>query len=87
MMVLVVLGVVAMGLALAWELRFVALWLLVRAVDAVEGADAAGRRQYGDFRRIVAEKGLAGVDLAWLASGDDDRSDAADRADWQLRSA
>ena len=87
MMVLVVLGVVAIGLALAWELRFVALWLLVRAVDAVEGADGAGRRQYGDFRRIVAEKGLAGVDLAWLATGDDDRSDVADRADWQLRSA
>ena len=90
MMVLVVLGVVAMGLALAWELRFVALWLLVRAVDAVEGTDGAGRRQYRDFRRIVAEKGLAGVDLAWLASGgddDDERSDVADRADWQLRSA
>lgn len=87
MMVLVVLGVVAMGLALAWELRFVALWLLVRAVDAVEGADGLGRRQYRDFRRIVAEKGLAGVDLAWLVTGEDDRPDVADRADWQLRSA
>jgi hypothetical protein len=87
MMVLVVLGLVAMGLALAWELRFVALWLLVRAVDAVEGADGAGRRQYRDFRRVVTEQGLAGVDLAWLARGDDDRPDVADRADWQLRSA
>lgn len=86
-MVLVVLGVVAMGLALAWELRFVALWLLVRVVDAVEGADGAGRRHYGDFRRLVAEKGLAGVDLAWLATGDDDRSEVSDRADWQLRGA
>jgi hypothetical protein len=74
MMVLVVLGLVATGLA------------LVRAVDAVEGADGAGRRQYRDFRRVVTEQGLAGVDLAWLASGDD-RSDVADGADWQLRSA
>jgi hypothetical protein len=59
----------------------------VRAVDAVEGADGAGPRQYRDFRRVVTEQGLAGIDLAWLANGDDDRSDVADRADWQLRSA
>jgi hypothetical protein len=57
MMVLVVLGLVATGLALAWELRFVALWLLVRAVDAAEGADGAGRREYRDFRCVVTEQG------------------------------
>jgi len=87
MVVLVVLGVVAVGLALAWELRFVALWLLVRAVDAVDGVDSAGRRRYGDFRRVVTEQGFPGLDLAWHPEPDDERASVPDRADWQLRSA
>ncbi|HWN28152.1 MAG TPA: hypothetical protein VNP37_14385 [Actinomycetospora sp.] len=87
MLVLVVLGAVAVGLALAWELRFVALWLMVRVVDAVEGADSPGRRRYADFRRVVAEQGVSGLDLAWRQEPDDERTGVSDRADWQLRSA
>ncbi|MEJ2863203.1 hypothetical protein [Actinomycetospora flava] len=84
MMVLVVLAAVVAGLAVAWELRFVALWLLVRVVDASEDADASGRRSYADFRAVVADRGLAGLDIAWLS---DDVPDVTDRADWQLRGA
>lgn len=88
MVVLVVLGAVVVGLAVAWELRFVALWLLVRLVDAHEDVDSPGRRSYADFRRVVAEQGLAGVDLAWRSDPQlDDIADRADRADWQLRGA
>lgn len=87
MAVLVVLGVVVLGLALAWELRFVGLWLLVRVLDAAEGADSPDRRHFRDFRRIVAEQGVAGLDLAWGQEPDDERTHVPDRADWQLRSA
>ncbi|HSK57855.1 MAG TPA: hypothetical protein VK935_02260 [Actinomycetospora sp.] len=87
MVVLVVLGAVVVGLALAWELRFVALWVMVRAVDAVEGADSPGRRRYTDFRRVVADHGVSGLDLAWNQEPDDERAGGSDRADWQLRGA
>lgn len=87
MVVLVVLGAVAAGLALVWELRFVALWLMVRAVDAVEGADSPGRRHYADFRRVVAEQGVSGLDLAWRQEPDEEGTGVSDRADWQLRRA
>jgi hypothetical protein len=87
MVVLVVLGAVAVGLALVWELRFVALWLMVRAVDAVEGADSPGRRRYADFRHVVAVQGVTGLDLAWRPEPDDERTGIADRPDWQLLSA
>ncbi|GAA4907421.1 hypothetical protein EV188_107121 [Actinomycetospora succinea] len=85
MTVVVVLGAVLAGLALVWELRFVALWMLVRVLDAYEVADAPGRRSYADFRRVVAAQGFAGVDLAWRTGPDPE--DLSDRADWQLRSA
>lgn len=84
MMVLVVLGAVVAGLAVAWELRFVALWLLVRVVDASEGTDSSGRRSYADCRAVVADRGLAGLDIAWRG---EDVPDVSDRADWQLRGA
>lgn len=87
MVVLVVLGAVAVGLALVWELRFVALWLMVRAVDAVEGADSPGRRRYADFRRVVAEQGVSGLDLAWRQEPGEEGAGVSERADWQLRSA
>ena len=85
MTVFVVLGAVVAGLVAAWELRFVALWLLVRGVDASEAVTSPGRHSYADFRRVVAEQGFAGVDLAWRS--EPDGPDVSDRADWQLRSA
>ncbi|MFC5137259.1 hypothetical protein ACFPK1_03395 [Actinomycetospora rhizophila] len=85
MTVLVVLGAVVAGLAVAWELRFVALWLLVRVLDASEAVASPGRRSYADFRRVVAEQGVAGLDLAWRS--EPDGPDVSDRADWQLGSA
>ncbi|GLZ44948.1 hypothetical protein Acsp06_11330 [Actinomycetospora sp. NBRC 106375] len=85
MTVLVVLSAVVLGIVAGFELRFVGLWLLVRLADAVEGADPRDHRHYGDFRRVMDERGVAGLDLAWR-SEPDARGRAADRPDWQLHS-
>jgi hypothetical protein len=85
--VLVVLSAMALGLVVAWELRFLGLWLLVRLVDALEGVDVAERRHFGDFRQVVLERGVAGLDLAWRQDPADERPRLTDRADWQLHSA
>jgi hypothetical protein len=83
--VLVVVAVMALGLVVAWEVRYVGLWALVRLLDAAEGVDVPERRHYADFREVVVARGVAAVDLAWGA-GPDDRPRLTDRADWQLRS-
>lgn len=87
MVVLVVLSAVALGVVVAWELRFVGLWALVRLLDAVEGVEAPDRRHYLDFRRVVLDRGVGGLDLAWRQEPGDARSRLTDRADWQLHSA
>lgn len=86
MTVLVVVAVVALGLVVAWEVRYVGLWALVRLVDAVEGVDVPERRHYADFRQVVVDRGVAALDLAWC-SGPENRPRLIDRADWQLHSA
>lgn len=85
MTVLVVLSAVVLGIVAAFELRFVGLWLLVRLADAVEGVDPREHRRYGDVRRVMAERGVSGLDLAWRQEPDA-RARLADRPDWQLHS-
>jgi hypothetical protein len=84
--VLVVVAVTALGLVVAWEVRYVGLWALVRLVDAAEGVDVPERRSYADFRAVVVDRGVAALDLAWRPDAED-RSRLTDRADWQLHSA
>jgi hypothetical protein len=81
--VLVVGAVTALGLVVAWEVRYVGLWALVRLLDAAEGVDVPERRYYADFRQVVTDRGVAALDLAW-GPGPEDRPRLTDRADWQL---